>query len=199
MTLLKVLSHRITTFTGLAALLVAAVASPASAIATTYQYTGKPFTSGVYLGNSIVGTMTLPNPLAPNLNLGGTVPTSFSFAAGPVAVTSATVNAQTQFMQFSTDANGAITGWNIILEAGPDTNCFSNTKTAGPWQCFQSFNSPSGVDDLAQSRVADESIAFGQVLAAGTWAAVPEPSTLSLSALGLLGFGAVRRGRRRAS
>jgi hypothetical protein len=197
MTLLRVLSHRIATFTGLAALLVAAVASPASAIATTYQYTGNPFTGGVYVGNSIVGTMTLPNPLAPNLILGGVVPTSYSFAAGPVAVTSAT--ADSTFVQFSTDAIGTITGWSLELVDGLGTSCNGNAvQPLGPRQCFEIRKDNSQID-LAGSRIADELQALGYVVAPGTWSVVPEPSSLSLSALGLLGFGAVRRGRRRAS
>jgi len=92
-------------FTAVTAL---SVAYPALVRATTYDYTGNPFTvvSGVYTTSDFVsGMVTLAGPLAPNMPLDFVSPTAFSFSDGHQTITNLTATSAT--FAFQTGAHGS--------------------------------------------------------------------------------------------
>lgn len=104
-------------FTAVTAL---SVAYPASVQATTYDYTGNPFTvvSGAYTTSDFVsGMVTLADPLAPNMPLTIVRPTAFTFSDGMQTITNRTPSIQFLF-RFATGPTGSITSWDAILASG---------------------------------------------------------------------------------
>ena len=104
-------------FTAVTAL---SVAYPALVRATTYDYTGNPFTvvSGVYTTSDFVsGMVTLADPLAPNMPLTIVRPTAFTFSDGVQTFTNRTPSIQFLF-RFATGPTGSITSWDAILASG---------------------------------------------------------------------------------
>ena len=172
----------------------------------TYTYTGNLFDTGNpdFRTHFVTVEFTLMDALAigdtnlletPNLvagsflaSVGTTTDTSFSLTLDEVEGNEDT----TAWIRIS--SNGEITGWNIAFRTGlaeddPNVDLIF-TCASGPVDGKDC--STEMVRDLfdraplfeGQSNVADSP---------GVWNVVPEPSTLSLSALGLSGFGAMRR------
>jgi PEP-CTERM motif len=169
----------------------------ARADTVTYTYTGLDFTHAnqpfTTLEN-VTGTITFNAPLAANLtlnpgsNVSNVTPASFSFTAGPETLTSDNFNPSPTFtqFQFSTDAQGNITGWIIDIGLGGNGNfTIWNDAAAGELgdQAFvgaffsgpKDPSNPSGGNHTA-----------GQFTLA---AAVPEPSTWAMMILGFVGLG----------
>ena len=163
-------------------------ASTANAF-TTYLYTGTNFTitdRPFDTDDSITAEFTVSTPFGPDFNgdaLGLLM--SFSMAAGPVVIPNGS-----QLLQFDvlTDAAGIIQMWAFRANDCPsgDTCPDPNTITSG---------NGFGLDtDSAFLGAPVSSLAAGSPN--GTWFAAPEPSTLSLSVLGLVGLGIISRRRR---
>lgn len=131
----------------LAAIVSCCIMADARAQCSTLQYTGTPFATVVLTGidpqqpvdSPVVGLITLSGPLAGNLSNATVVPVSWDFspesggfASYPPSVTvCGTGNwvSPCGTFVFSTDANGAITDWNVTLgEYGTEAN-FSITLT----------------------------------------------------------------------
>jgi PEP-CTERM motif len=163
----------------------------ARADVVTYTYVGADFTNAhapFTMAENLPGTISFSAPLAANLtvNPGTTVsnvtPAAFSFTAGPETLTSAAFTPSFTSFQFSTDAAGNITGWDIVigLSGGGQIN----------------INNFSG---NVRDQVTDSGSDFANVVnKPGQFtltAAVPEPSTWAMMILGFVGLGfmAVRR------
>jgi hypothetical protein len=164
-------------------------ASPAASLPVTYLDTGLLFTDFVtpYDGSmSIDGSVTFSTALPANLTLqnfttnleasGGT----YSFFDG--VTTYDPSNSTPNDLLFSTDKNANITAWQVEI--------FSN---AGPIILLQNLPSvpDPGFDKVLSSAAQQMALTDGPA----TWDVTPEPSVLTLSALGisLLAAGARRR------
>jgi hypothetical protein len=166
-------------------------AYPASvqAVPTTYRYTGNPFTSvsGVYTTSDFVTAMiTLSVPLGANLVNANVTPTAFTLSDGMQTITNLT--AFDTFIQFSTDASGTITFWNVLASSG-----FLNS--------IGTSNDPPLVMDAALNGSPTD---FGNNLQSpGGWrvvgAVADTGSTLSLMALTLMALGVAARRFQRAA
>jgi hypothetical protein len=105
----------------LALALTLPMASGACADTVTYTFTGKDFTNAhdpFTLSENVTGTITFAAPLAANLDLSSVTPASFIFTAGPETLTNLTYNPGFSHLEFTTDASGKITGWNIDVALG---------------------------------------------------------------------------------
>jgi hypothetical protein len=163
----------------------------------TYNYVGAdflgahdPFTTN----ENLTGTITFAAPLAPNLTLSAAFPNnnvtpiSFSFTAGPETLTNLTYNPSPGFssFQFSTDAAGNITGWDIVigLGGGGQINLDNYSGNVGDQVAVGAF--------FQGDANYDPSEAFALNRQAGEFtiaAAVPEPSTWAMMILGFCGVG----------
>jgi hypothetical protein len=165
-----------------------------------YEYVGANFTHAnapFTTADKVTGTITFATPLAANLNLAAETPVAFSFTAGVETVTSATYNPNFGRLNFSTDAAGNITAWDIQVAFG-----------GGGQINIENFNSIIGPNVGDQAAVGafftgpkDPSNASGKNLVAGEFtiaAAVPEPSTWAMMILGFCGLGFMTY-RRKAS
>jgi hypothetical protein len=171
--------------------LSAAVAEPATAT-VMYQYTGKPYataTTPYTTAMSINGTITLTNQLAPGLtNQDFATDISnngYSFTDGvntynlvndgPLALGDA---------RFSTNSSGAITAWIFAATQKASNMTMQMLSSCTPaTQCDRVING-SNTAFLATNTTA------------GTWSLVPEPTTLTLTAIGLSALVAATRRRR---
>jgi PEP-CTERM motif len=167
----------------------------ARADAVTFNYTGvdfinahDPFTTA----ENLTGTISFAAPLAANLsiNAGSTAsnvtPLTFSFTSGPETLSNLAFNPSFTTFQFSTDAAGNITGWDIVigLGGGGQINIDNFAGNVGDQVAVgANFVGDSGFNPqeaFALNRTAGEfTIA----------AAVPEPSTWAMMILGFCGLG----------
>lgn len=195
----------------LSAAVLLSIASSAQATAI-YQYTGNPFESisdnplpaGTYTtAMSVSGVMMLNSPLAPNLVQKGISPTSFMFSDGRNAITDASPGLNIVSFTLSTDADGNISFWDIMVSVNFALPAFPGEQSPQ----IGTENLVSGGLDAARlaecvtlllctSFVADSA----SVLSPGTWTLIPEPSTALLLAAGLAGLAQMgRRPRLRSS
>jgi hypothetical protein len=142
-----------------------------------YDYTGTnflnahaPFTTT----ENVTGSVTFAAPLGANLSFASETPEAFSFTAGSLTVTNAT-EASNSVFQFSTDAAGQITAWNIQV-----------FNTNGGGDIFIQDSALAGVGDQA---ALGESFAVNNKPGEWMTAAVPEPSTWAMMILGFVGLG----------
>jgi hypothetical protein len=166
--------------------------------AVVYDYEGAALSANAHApfttSDNVTGTITFATPLAANLKLQAVNVVSFSFAAGVEIMTSAIYNPNFSRFNFSTDAAGNITAWDIVVAAG------------GLGQInIENFNSVIGPNVGDQATVGANNFPPGTAFAlnhtAGEFtiaAAVPEPSTWAMMILGFCGLGFVAY-RRKAS
>jgi hypothetical protein len=160
--------------------------SAANATAIIF-YTGNDFTSFTrpYTGNDkVTATLTLASPLGPSLNLASVTPVSFTLSDGRQTITQSTPGIIVEMFVFSTDAFGSPTDWNVEV-GSPDV--IIGTKN------IQDF-SDNGAVTIVKGIVNNNP---------GTWAPntaatspIPEPSTISVLAAGLLSLVFLWRRRR---
>jgi hypothetical protein len=151
----------------------------------TYSYVGNTFDS--FHGSfacppecKITGSFTLDQPLPPNLSLTNVFPTSFSFTDGEFTLTPTNTFhfIVCPIWQFSTDATGAITTWNVCIVG----------RGALGLPRFGTANRPPYVpEDTTNLFNRDSALILGNP---GTWSmatiSTPEPSCLLLLCTGLL-------------
>ncbi len=120
--------------------------------ASTYTYTGNPFTqvSGVYTTSDFLsGSFTASMPLAANLSNATIVPLITTFAFSDGVFTWSPANSYVNTAIFSTDASGNITNWTLGLQgaAAPfvtcNGSCFGYLQTTNE---LPGSNSTSGND-----------------------------------------------------
>ena len=149
-----------------------------------YQYTGNPFTtvpSPYSMGDFVSGTIQLSAVLPPdsgNVLLGSNTPIAldgYSFSDGVGTLTFA--NSIVALAQVSTNGSGAITVWSFEF-SGTGHGIVTQNVPPGP----------GSIQDLG-----DTTVRASIVNDPGTWTLVPEPSTLTLSAIGLSVLAAARR------
>jgi hypothetical protein len=175
----------------LSAALLLCVAGAESAHATaTYKYVGNNFTtaSAPYsTADKITATLVLTDVLGPDLAFAGIgaliVQWDFTAGAGVHHSFDGSTSQCSNGRGFSagTDSSGVITDWNFI---------FADDG------CGQRLSTKNGAGGTPIDQVSDEPVTMilGNVSGnPGSWTLVPEPSTLSLTALGLLGLAATRR------
>jgi len=95
-------------------------ASAAASAQVTYDYTGNPFTLTAPIGpytteDRVTASVVFAAPLAANLSLATETPESYLLYDGVQTLTSA--NSTLEVFQFSTNAAGAITGWDVQAAA----------------------------------------------------------------------------------
>jgi hypothetical protein len=162
----------------------------------TYTFVGQPF-QGYFLDSDctltcqIMGSFTVAQPLAANLNFVTFTPESFSFTDGFYTYTQLT--AGSAFYEFGTDSSGAITEWAISLEElqPPTSNPFSPTSSVLMTTYSTEFGEgdSSTTDNIFGADGLSESFGFtGKWTATPGNAAIPEPGSAAL--LGV-GFGLV--------
>lgn len=167
-----------------------------------YNYVGANFTNAndpFTTADKVTGTITFATPLGANLKLAAEVPVAFSFTAGVETVTSATYNPNFGRLNFSTDAAGNITAWDIQVAfgGGGQINIENFISVIGPNVGDQAAVGSSFHGDANFN----PGNAFGKNLVAGEFtiaAAVPEPSTWAMMILGFCGLGFMTY-RRKAS
>ena len=134
--------------------------------------------------------------LSPDLIAG-----SFGMSAGPLSLTLAGSTSVDNELRLTTDFGGAIVAWEASIYTNQDysatnNNAFVVTCKNPAIQTISCLTDRS-VDYAAFHVIvsAESAIIEGSP---GTWSVVPEPTTLSLSAIGLSAIGALRRARREA-
>jgi hypothetical protein len=150
-----------------------------------YQYTGHPFTDVVSpytTADFVSGTLQVSTKLPPNqqdIDFTGPQPgepmlDAYTFSDGQQTFTQNNSHFNNAFV--STDSTGQITAWMLDFATGSaDIDTDNEPAVVGP-----------GVVRDVGTQEMDVGSVFGQVLGnPGTWTLVPEPSTVTLFALGL--------------
>jgi len=165
-------------------------APEASSLPATYLETGRGFTvfSTPYDGTmQIDGGVTFPMSLPANLTLqdfaSGFVTSGASYSFFDGVMNYDLTNSTPVELRFSTDQTASIVAWQVEI--------FSN---AGPIILLQNIPSVpnSGFDKVLSSSAQQLALSDGPA----TWDVVPEPSVLTLSALGLSVLATVTRSKR---
>jgi hypothetical protein len=196
------------------ALLAAFVLTLPLMASTTYTYTGNDFTVITCVGNCpgpafstsdfISGSFTLSSPLAPKLDEVSIFPSSFTFTDGPDTFTSgdpliSVCNCSPSFSNFSTDASGNITAWNIMLTLGELgaaslTTVDANLGVIRGLTVSDSANFSDNTPDGFTGQNAASNMGDAGTWTASTTSSAPEPGSLILLVTGLAGIaGGLRR------
>jgi hypothetical protein len=170
----------------------------ARADAVTFNYVGAdflgahdPFTTS----ENVTGSITFAAPLAANLtlnssfNISNVTPVAFSFTAGPETLTSASFSPNFTTFQFSTDAAGNITAWDIVIGLGGGGQFILDNFTTGLGDVGDQVS--VGANFVGDANYnPQEAFALNHVAGQFTIAAaVPEPSTWAMMILGFVGVG----------
>jgi hypothetical protein len=162
--------------------------TPSANADTVYTYTGSVFDS--FKGNSecppecrITGSFTLEQPLSANLTFVTIFPLSFSFTDGAITLTKSNSlptlpSLLPLFMEFSTDATGAITSWDVRIQG----------KQSVGFRFLASSSNPFGpAEDITRSLTGDSALITNDP---GTWSVMttstPEPNSMFLLVAGLV-------------
>jgi hypothetical protein len=169
-------------------------ATPATAD-VIYKYTGHPFTTATspfMTSDFVSGTIEVLSVLPPNLNESPIQVTAFSFSDGVQTLTSARLPVPTESL-VSTDASGAIAGfWEFVFGGNPDA------------PVIQTLNGVLGTQGaITQDEGRLGNLAIGESIGLnsndpGIWMLVPEPSTMVLVGVSIVGVAVGRRGTRAA-
>lgn len=180
--------------------------APACRGGATYAYTGQPFDD---VGSSILpcpdvcglsGWFSVALPLPANMPFGSISPIAFSFTDGQVTLDDSNVIGSDYGIFASTDGLGQINTWEISLAAlvpsGAEYTILESFDYVG-------FSGPLCNGDCVSDFVIQYNTGPNQVAGngstPGTWTLVPEPSTVCLLGIGLMGIAALRRPRRCAN
>jgi hypothetical protein len=162
-----------------------------------YNYVGADFTHAnlpFTTAENLTGTISFATPLAANLTLnpGSTnsnvTPVAFSFTAGPETLTSAAFNPNFTSFQFSTDAAGNITAWDIVIGLGGSGQINIDNYSSG---IGRNVGDQASVGAFFTGPKDPQNASGGNSLA-GQFeiaAAVPEPSTWAMMIVGFCGLG----------
>lgn len=167
-------------------LLLALSFKPAQAD-TVYTYTGKPFTiamSPYTTSDSVTAVMTTQMPLAPNLPFGAIHVDTLTLSDGVQTLT--LDPSLSSVLSVGTDAGGNIDSWQIFLSYSA-SGYISTQKTT---------NVTADAGSLDNVKQADNDST------PGTWtvsAVTPEPASVGLLAVGLLGVFALALRKRAAA
>jgi len=190
-----------------------------------YSYTGNAFDSfsspsswdtSMYVS----GTFDLQGALGPSLIDSPIVPTSFSFTDGMNTITSADAAADPLLynvdFRFSTDPNGVITGWYVLLDFGSVSTPFYPGTLGKIGDTLARIHTEGGVSEFGKAASWDVAVIYtctainsdsscateqdtgGTVANPGAWtvSSVPIPSAFWLFGTGVLGLiGASRGGK----
>jgi len=190
---------RIRTFlhTVAALLLFFALPSAPAAASVVYTYTGNAFTdvaSPYTTSNYATISFELSDPLGTDLDEADISPLHFTFSDGQQTISDTTGGSFYGLVW--TDANGIMTQWSIesLLAEAPRYYSIGTSNVVGR---------RGRVDDRGNQRYDDgatQEFVYGENQNnPGMWstnAAIPEPTTLALSAVALTGIALVRRRRR---
>ena len=165
-----------------------------------YTYTGNAFDSfnGSFACPTecrIAGSFTLDQPLSANLTFVTLFPLSFSFTDGAITLTKSNSlptlpSLLPLFMEFSTDATGAITSWDVRIQGKQSVGFRSLATSSDPF---------GPAEDITRSLRGDSALITNNP---GTWSVVtattPEPTSMFLLVAGLVSlciYGATQKTR----
>lgn len=167
-------------------------ASPLSAD-SVYTYNGNDFAT--YYGSTcpkecnLSGDFTVASPLGDDFS-GAVTPDTFDFTDGQNTFTNANSNDDGFYIQ--TDAEGNIDEWGIALYNYVSNQWYVSCDNSASTAC-----ETYGVDAKTQDYEYNETYFAYNVNDPGTWSTgssgTPEPGTLSLFGIGLIGWAAFRR------
>ncbi|MDN3277979.1 PEPxxWA-CTERM sorting domain-containing protein [Frankia sp. RB7] len=170
----------------------------ARAAEVTYNYVGANFLGAhdpFTLAENLTGTISFAAPLAANLTLNpsstnsNVTPSAFSFTAGPETLTSGAFTKSFTSFQFSTDAAGNITAWDIVIGLGGGGQINIDNYGSG-FSGNVGDQVAVGANFVGDSNFnPQEAFALNRVAGEFQIAAVPEPSTWAMMIIGFCGVG----------
>ena len=169
----------------------------------TYTYTGNPFTMAnapLTTADFVTVQFTLDTLVPDSVTDLLTAADSFEASVGGFSLALADIDADVSTALIRTNVAGGIIGWVIDLRnATVLTNSDLLVTCAMAPEESSNCSDVSLRDLIIRAPLFDGPERASNIDSPGVWNVVPEPSTLSLSALGLSGFGALRRRRRAAA
>lgn len=166
------------------------VSSLAARADTVYNYVGQNFTFATVpytTSDRVTGSFTVATPLAANLSNYSFSPESFTFSDGVQTLTQAQYETVGTFANFSTDANGNITQYGVLIfnQISQDLISLSNDSNG---------HADGAVGDVG-SAASSAAGSFSQQATVMPAAVTPEPSSILLLGSGMLGVVGMLRKR----